>query len=135
MILSMRLKMTIHSVNLAMKYCSCYRWQVNGFPCALALAVIQRDGRDVYDFVEVSFWTSMILDSFSFFIFLVSDVDGIIEKDIAGNFLILPPKTKIPPGRPKTKRIKSIGEKSKMIKCGRCEKMGRHNRKTCNAPI
>ncbi|KAK9901394.1 hypothetical protein M0R45_002160 [Rubus argutus] len=97
-------------------------------------AVIQRDGRDVYDFVEVSFWTSMILDSYSFFIFPVSDVDRIIEKDIAGDFLVLPPKTKIPPGRPKTKRIKSIGEKPKMIKCGRCGKMGRHNRKTCNAP-
>ncbi|KAI8549329.1 hypothetical protein RHMOL_Rhmol06G0017000 [Rhododendron molle] len=43
---------------------------------------------------------------------------------------ILPPLSKKPPGRPKKKRIRSNGEKVREMKCGRCGKMGNHNKLT-----
>ncbi|XP_028121224.1 uncharacterized protein LOC114318513 [Camellia sinensis] len=42
---------------------------------------------------------------------------------------------KRPPGRPKKNRIPSRGEKLKQIRCGRCDKLGSHNRKSCKEPI
>ncbi|KAG5529163.1 hypothetical protein RHGRI_029744 [Rhododendron griersonianum] len=45
--------------------------------------------------------------------------------------LILPPKTRRPRGRPKVARIRSRGEKVRQIRCGRCKKLGNHNRKRC----
>ncbi|KAG5557425.1 hypothetical protein RHGRI_007613 [Rhododendron griersonianum] len=45
--------------------------------------------------------------------------------------LILPPKTRRPRGRPKVARIRSRGEKLRQIRCGRCKKLGNHNRKIC----
>ncbi|KAL6183331.1 hypothetical protein ACLB2K_044742 [Fragaria x ananassa] len=47
---------------------------------------------------------------------------------------ILPHVTKTPARRPKSKRITSAGEK-KLIRCGRCNKMGHHNKKSCTEPL
>ncbi|KAB2632507.1 hypothetical protein D8674_028754 [Pyrus ussuriensis x Pyrus communis] len=49
--------------------------------------------------------------------------------------LINPSLTKKPPGRPRVKRIKSSGERTRPIACSRCETLGHHNRKTCTAEI
>ncbi|KAL7182356.1 hypothetical protein ACSBR1_041125 [Camellia fascicularis] len=51
------------------------------------------------------------------------------------DFIIKPPAVKRPLGRPKKKRILSKGEHVQQIRCGRCGRMGNHNRKTCNEPI
>ncbi|KAG5565876.1 hypothetical protein RHGRI_001704 [Rhododendron griersonianum] len=48
---------------------------------------------------------------------------------------ILPPLSKKPPGRPKKKRIRSNGEKVREMKCGRCGKMGNHNKLTCKEDL
>ncbi|KAH7848939.1 hypothetical protein Vadar_010561 [Vaccinium darrowii] len=48
--------------------------------------------------------------------------------------IILPPKTRRPRGRPKVARIRSRGEKVRQIRCSRCQKLGRHNRKSCKEP-
>ena len=49
---------------------------------------------------------------------------------------ILPPVCKRPPGRPRSKRIKSAGEISKkLIHCGLCHKLGTHNKLTCTEPL
>ncbi|KAL7238372.1 hypothetical protein ACSBR2_004469 [Camellia fascicularis] len=50
-------------------------------------------------------------------------------------YMIAPPTVKCPPGRPKWKRIPSKGEIVQRIRCGRCEKLGNHNRKTCKEPM
>ncbi|KAL7230625.1 hypothetical protein ACSBR2_008989 [Camellia fascicularis] len=51
------------------------------------------------------------------------------------DYLIAPPIVKHPPGRPKRKRIPSKGEVIQRIRCGRCGKMGNHNRKTYKEPM
>ncbi|KAL6184527.1 hypothetical protein ACLB2K_045928 [Fragaria x ananassa] len=66
--------------------------------------------------------------SYSFPIHPVSNVDACTEESI------LPPITKRPDGRPKAKKIKSSGEK-KPIRCGRCLKLGHHNRQSCTKPL
>ncbi|XP_058217543.1 uncharacterized protein LOC131328640 [Rhododendron vialii] len=48
---------------------------------------------------------------------------------------ILPPLSKKPPGWPKKKRIRSNGEKVREMKCGRCGKMGNHNKLTCKEDL
>ncbi|KAI8572577.1 hypothetical protein RHMOL_Rhmol01G0210300 [Rhododendron molle] len=48
---------------------------------------------------------------------------------------ILPPLSKKLPGRPKKKRIRSNGEKVREMKCGRCGKMGNHNKFTCKEDL
>ncbi|KAK9272895.1 hypothetical protein L1049_003274 [Liquidambar formosana] len=45
--------------------------------------------------------------------------------------VILPSSSKTQPGRPKKKRIPSKGEKTTQIRCGRYNKLGNHNKKTC----
>ncbi|KAK9287281.1 hypothetical protein L1049_015694 [Liquidambar formosana] len=49
--------------------------------------------------------------------------------------IVLPPNTRRPSGRPKNRRIPSRGEKIRQIKCGRCGRLGTHNKKTCQEPI
>ncbi|KAI8560028.1 hypothetical protein RHMOL_Rhmol04G0223000 [Rhododendron molle] len=56
----------------------------------------------------------------------------VITKEFA---IILPPKTRRPCGRPKVGRIRSRGEKVRQMLCGRCGKLGKHNRKTCKAAV
>ncbi|KAK9283248.1 hypothetical protein L1049_011484 [Liquidambar formosana] len=48
---------------------------------------------------------------------------------------VLPPNTRQPAGRPKNRRIPSREEKIRQIKYGRCERLGTHNKKTCQKPI
>ncbi|KAG5560116.1 hypothetical protein RHGRI_003415 [Rhododendron griersonianum] len=48
---------------------------------------------------------------------------------------ILPPLSRKPSGRPRKKRLRSNGEKIRPIQCGRCGKVGRHNRKTCKEDL
>ncbi|KAF7145415.1 hypothetical protein RHSIM_Rhsim04G0158300 [Rhododendron simsii] len=48
---------------------------------------------------------------------------------------ILPPLSKKAPGRPKKKRMRSIGEKVREMKYGRCGKLGNHNKLTCKEDL
>ncbi|KAL7251279.1 hypothetical protein ACSBR1_013166 [Camellia fascicularis] len=45
--------------------------------------------------------------------------------------MTLPPLSKRPAERPKKNRIASTGEFKKVMKCSRCESIGRHNKRTC----
>ncbi|KAI5310980.1 hypothetical protein L3X38_030084 [Prunus dulcis] len=51
------------------------------------------------------------------------------------DFIVKPPLTRKPPGRPRTKRIKSRWDEKKCYKCSRCGQGGQHNRRTCNSQI
>ncbi|KAL7203676.1 hypothetical protein ACSBR2_016858 [Camellia fascicularis] len=60
-----------------------------------------------------------------------------IEKPVCSidDAMILPPLSKRPARRPKKNRISSIGEFKRVIKCSRCESIGRHNKRTCKEPL
>ena len=113
--------------------CSCYQWQVNGFPCEHAVVAIQRSAYNLNDCVEKYFHVENYREAYAAAIFPIPSVE---KPDFCSNdFIILPPIVKRPAGRPRKSRIPSQGEKVSQIRCGRCGKMGRHNRKSCKEPI
>nr|XP_011462169.1 PREDICTED: uncharacterized protein LOC105350877 [Fragaria vesca subsp. vesca] len=120
-----------YSVDLSTRTCSCVKWQINCFPCAHALVAIQSARLDVYDFIDPYFTAEYYRMCYSFPIAPLSNVDASCSST---EDFILPPVTKRPAGRPKSKRIASAGEK-KLILCGRCNKMGHHNKKSCTEPL
>ena len=124
-----------YTVNLRELSCSCNKWQINCFPCAHALAAIQGAGKRVYDYIDPYYSVELYKRSYDLGIHSIPNLDrSLCESSSSG--MIFPPLTKRPPGRPKSKRIKSVNESRKRpMKCGRCGVKGDHNKKTCTAPI
>ncbi|KAK9292820.1 hypothetical protein L1049_020800 [Liquidambar formosana] len=116
------------SVDIRKRICSCYQWQLNGFSCAHAAQAVQKSGEKIYDCIEDYFHTHYYKSSYSQNIYPVPTV-GIQDYPTDGD-VILPPSLKKQLGRPKKKRIRSRGEKTTQIRCGRCNKLGNHNKKT-----
>ncbi|CAL2238331.1 unnamed protein product [Prunus armeniaca] len=118
-------------VNLDERFCSCYQWQLLGFPCQHAIQVIQYSGLCLYNFVDEYYKADFYRATYATPIFPIPD----IEKPPLGDVFLLPPHTRKSPGRPPTKRFKSSNETKRQVKCKRCCSCYRHNRRTCKVPI
>ncbi|XP_028093514.1 uncharacterized protein LOC114293609 [Camellia sinensis] len=121
------------TVDVGRCVCSCYQWQINGFPYEHAVAAIQRSAYNLNNCVEKYFHVENYREAYAAVIFPIPSVE---KPDFcSSDFIILPPIVKRPAGRPRKSRIPSQGEKVSQIRCDRCGKMGRHNRKSCKEPI
>lgn len=120
-------------VDVARRSCSCFQWQLNGFPCSHAVVAFRNSGRNIYDSIETYYRIDKFQAAYSATIFPIPTVEK--SAFSANDFMIAPPKVKRLPGRPKHKRIPSKGEVVQQIRCGRCGKIGNQNRKTCKEPI
>ncbi|KAL8508945.1 hypothetical protein ACS0TY_016224 [Phlomoides rotata] len=123
------------NVNLNSRTCSCHQWQISGFPCAHAVAVIRRHCNSVFSHVSDCFFTTKFRECYMHDLHPIPDTQKFeyppnLEKKI------LPPTLKRTPGRPKTKRIPSYGEFPKRKKkcCERCGKISNHDSITCLIP-
>ncbi|XP_028075710.1 uncharacterized protein LOC114277948 [Camellia sinensis] len=116
-------------VDLANRSCSCFQWQLNGFPCPHAIVAFRNTGKNVYDYIEPFFHAVKYREAYEGSIHPIPTVAK--PNFTPSDYLIAPPVYKRPPGRPKRKIIPSKGEVVQHIRCGRCRKMGHHNRKTC----
>ncbi|XP_028069597.1 uncharacterized protein LOC114272126 [Camellia sinensis] len=121
------------TVDIARRMCSCFKWQINGFPCNHAVVAIQKSRYNLNDCVEHFFHVEMYRVAYSGAIFPILWVEKPLFDPT--NFTICPPTVKRPPDRPQKNRIPSRGEKLKQIRCGRCDKLGNHNQKSCKEPI
>ncbi|KAL2481259.1 MuDR family transposase [Abeliophyllum distichum] len=121
-------------VDICKSTCSCFQWQLNGFPCVHAVAAINRSGRRIDEFVDYYFHVAAFRKSYEEVIHPIP-TSMRLEYENSANFDILPPPTKRQPGRPKKRRIRSRGEQVRMIRCGRCGKLGNHNKKTCKESL
>ncbi|KAL7186973.1 hypothetical protein ACSBR2_028638 [Camellia fascicularis] len=121
------------TVDIEHRTCSCFKWQLNGFPCAHAMVAVRKSGRDLNTLVEPFFHVSEYRSTYAASIFPIPTVEQ--PSFNPNDFIIKPPAIKRPPSRPKKKRILSKGEHVQQIRCSRCGRMGNHNRKTCNEPI
>ena len=119
-------------VNLEYRTCTCRQWQVLGLPCKHAAAVIRHKDQLSYPYISDYFSTEVYRKCYPFPIYPIPDDEKPIITD--ENMEIRPPLTSIRRGRPKTKRIPSGLNPSRMLKCSRCKEFG-HNRRTCNQPI
>ncbi|KAL7246205.1 hypothetical protein ACSBR2_001354 [Camellia fascicularis] len=120
-------------VNLSLQTCSCFQWQLNGFPCAHAMVAVRKRSRHLNDLVEPHFYVSAYRSTYTASIFPIPTVEQ--PPLDPHDYVINPPDMKRPLGRPKKKRILSKGERVQQICCGQCGRMGSHNRKTCKEPI
>ncbi|KAL2498884.1 SWIM-type domain-containing protein [Abeliophyllum distichum] len=94
-----------------------------------SVAAINRFGRRIDEFVDYYFHVAAFRKSYEEVIHPIP-TSMRLEYENSANFDILPPPTKRQPGRPKNRRIRSKGEQVRMIRCGRCGKLGNHNKKT-----
>lgn len=124
-------------VNIERHTCSCCLWQVEGFPCAHGVAVICRSGLKFDEYVDPYFHTSTYAKIYEELIYPIPTMTMPIyaTSENENDEKILPPEAKRQPGRPKKKKILSRGEQVATIRCGRCGKMGNHNKKTCKDNI
>ncbi|KAG5557159.1 hypothetical protein RHGRI_007430 [Rhododendron griersonianum] len=120
-------------VDIGRRTCSCCWWQLNGFPYCHAVYAIKYSGKDLNLYVERYFHVESYRQVYSKPIYPVA---SLLKGDVVDcGTSILPPLSKKPPGRPKKKRIRSNGEKVREMKCGRCGKMGNHNKLPCKEDL
>ncbi|XP_028116493.1 uncharacterized protein LOC114314238 [Camellia sinensis] len=120
-------------VNVGKQTCSSFQWQINGFPCSHAVVAFRNSGRNIYDAIDSVFCIDTFRATYSGTIYPIPTVRRPLFNP--AECLIAPPMAKRPPGWPKRKRIPSEGEVVQRMRCGRCGKVGNHNRKTCKEPL
>ncbi|XP_028079695.1 uncharacterized protein LOC114281445 [Camellia sinensis] len=116
-------------VDVVKQTCSCFQWQINGFSCSHAVVAFRNSGRNIYDSIDSAFYIETFRATYSGTIYPIPTVWRPTFNP--NKYLIAPSTVKRPPDRPKRKRIPSKGEVVQRIRCGRCRKLGNHNRKTC----
>ncbi|KAL2479640.1 SWIM-type domain-containing protein [Abeliophyllum distichum] len=121
-------------VDICKSTCSCFQWQLNGFSCVHAVAAINKSGRCIDEFVDYYFHVAVFCKSYDEAIHPIP-TSMRLEYENFANFDILPPPTKRQPGISKKRRIRSRSEQVRMIRCGRCEKLDNHNKKTCKESL
>ncbi|EOX94543.1 PREDICTED: uncharacterized protein LOC18613209 [Theobroma cacao] len=131
-------------VDIRSRSCYCRGWQLRGLPCAHAVAALLSCRQNVRRFTESYFTVASYRKAYSQTIHPVPDKalwkemseqflkEG--EKDV--EFILKPPKSLQPPGRPRKRRARAenAGRAKRVVHCSRCNQAG-HFRSTCTAPI
>ncbi|XP_044492424.1 uncharacterized protein LOC123216125 [Mangifera indica] len=120
----------MHVVNVDLWDCSCREWQLNGYPCSHAVAVLQHIGKDLYDYCSKYYTTDAYRLTYSETINPISTADKPVHKE-STPVQIHPPPLLQQYGPPKRRRIRSIGVVKRPLRCSKCNGMG-HNKSTCH---
>ncbi|XP_071738197.1 uncharacterized protein [Rutidosis leptorrhynchoides] len=132
-------------VDIRNRRCSCRGWQLNGLPCAHAVAALLSCRQNVHRFTESCFTVASYRKAYSQTIHPVPDktlwkeMTDLASQGEGSNvveIVINPPKSIRPPGRPRKRRVRSDDRSSvkRIVHCSRCNQTG-HFRTTCSAPI
>lgn len=132
-------------VDIRNRRCLCRGWQLNGLPCAHAVAALLSCRQNVHRFTESCFTVATYRKAYSQTIHPVPDktlwkeMTDLVSQGEGGNvteIVINPPKSIRPPGRPRKRRVRSEdrGSVKRIVHCSRCNQTG-HFRTTCSAPI
>jgi len=128
--------------------CTCYQWQMTGIPYGHTLAVCLARKEDPQTYAKGFYRLNAYHGTYAASIFPpnvnaasatvnIYPIAGFVEVRENTNVL-LPPKTRRPPGRPKKQRIRGaneVGGRAKRIhRCGRCGNTG-HSRVSCRERI
>ncbi|CAH9068785.1 unnamed protein product [Cuscuta epithymum] len=121
-------------VNLIDRTCTCRVFQLEHFVCVHAVAAIgTRPGVSCYDYISYYYTRQSLVNTYSGVQHPIGDVSSwIVPHDVKSTCCKPPLCSKRQAGRPKTKRIPSVGEfrATKRKKCSRCHFAG-HNKKSC----
>ncbi|KAL0533637.1 hypothetical protein IC582_027678 [Cucumis melo] len=119
-------------VNLKTKECTCKEFQAEQLPCSHAAA---RDRNiNVYSLCANYYTNECLLAAYAEVVYPIGNQSDWKTSEDYVHMTVLPPKVVKRVGRPKKKRIPSVGKAPKLYKCGRCKQIG-HNRLTCTNPI
>ncbi|KAK9067575.1 hypothetical protein SSX86_011686 [Deinandra increscens subsp. villosa] len=129
-------------VDIRNRRCLCRGWQLNGLPCAHAVAALLSCRQNVHRFTESCFTVANYRKVYSQTIHPVPDktlwkeMTDLASQGDGVEIIINPPKLIRPPGRPRKRRVRSEdrGSAKRVVHCSRCNQSG-HFRTTCSAPI
>ncbi|KAL0540231.1 hypothetical protein IC582_024464 [Cucumis melo] len=121
-------------VNLQTKECTCKEFQAEQLPCSHAIAAARVRNINVYSLCANYYTNECLLAAYAEAVYPVGNQSDWKTSEDYVHMTVLPPKVVKRVGRPKKKRIPSVGEAPKLHKCGRCKQIG-HNRLTCTNPI
>jgi hypothetical protein len=124
-----------------------------GYPCGHALAVLLGKNKPIKDYVRSYFTVDYFQSSYAGAIVHPHTMDFSVplqynrrsrsRSDLSDDNepeFTLPPNTKRPPGRPPKRRIRTGIEitgaaPAKLQRCGRCQQLTTHNKRTCTEPL
>nr|XP_016484842.1 PREDICTED: uncharacterized protein LOC107805328 [Nicotiana tabacum] len=120
---------TRNVVRLHERNCTCGRFQLEDIPCPHAMAVIQKFHMDSYKYCSDYYNIDYLLKTYEIPVNPLPDETTWQIPEHVSSQVVLPPKGKIKPGRPKKKR--GIGGwEGNTVTCALCGRKG-HNRRTC----
>lgn len=118
-------------VDMESRKCDCGEFQISGLPCSHAIAVCSYRNMDPYQYCEHYFlfetWKSTYMDQI--YPCRSKQYWPIVEHD----YIVLPPRSLVQPGRRKKARIESKHTGKVKNKCSRCKQLG-HNKRSCKMP-
>ncbi|XP_023633353.1 uncharacterized protein LOC111828992 [Capsella rubella] len=124
-------------VNLWERTCSCREFQILTIPGSYAIAAVIKEGVRVDTLLGVSHTVPNLRFAYADMIMPVLDMATLAPSpsDVGGGKLA-PPFVRMPPGRPRKRRLFSRGEIriTTRRRCTRCRSLG-HNRATCRGPV
>ncbi|CAL8109140.1 unnamed protein product [Prunus armeniaca] len=121
-------------VHLQNYSCTCRKFDLEQLPCKHAIAVCRHLKLNPYSFAYSYYTRATWAAAYAESIYPVPPQGTWIIPENVQNVNLLPPISKVMPGRRKTQRIPSKGEDSRERKCSRCGVKG-HYRSTCKEAI
>ncbi|XP_060958349.1 uncharacterized protein LOC115712279 [Cannabis sativa] len=127
---------TTFIVDLTENSCSCKEFQLEGIPCAHAIAAIDANHFDKYKFCSEWYSKSVLLETYAGSVNPLPNKEDWNTPDEIKEDRIKPPEFKVKPGRPKKRRGEGIGDYAKRgrrrtMTCGNSGILD-HNKKSCN---
>ncbi|XP_021813085.1 uncharacterized protein LOC110756023 [Prunus avium] len=121
-------------VHLQNHSCTCRKFDLEQLPCKHAIAVCRHLKLNSYSFASSYYTRATWAAAYAESIYPVPPQGTWVIPENVQNVNLLPPISKVMPGRRKTQRISSKGEDSRERKCSRCGVKG-HYRSTCKEAI
>ncbi|XP_060190552.1 uncharacterized protein LOC132619770 [Lycium barbarum] len=115
------------------KTCSCRKFQIDEIPCPHAWAVIKSKNLTVDDYCSDLYKSKIVVKTYDVPVHPLPDESEWKIPTYISNKVVLPPKYKRPPGRPKKKRNKPLMELllgKRRNSYSTCGHLG-HNRRSC----
>eukprot|EP00268_Persea_americana_P037534 TRINITY_DN37191_c0_g3_i1.p1 TRINITY_DN37191_c0_g3~~TRINITY_DN37191_c0_g3_i1.p1 ORF type:complete len:769 (-),score=109.03 TRINITY_DN37191_c0_g3_i1:429-2735(-) len=124
----------VNIVNIETWDCTCRQWKISGLPCIHAVAVLDRTGRNIYDFCSRYLTVDSYRATYSESINPIATGEKPACDESTPAVICKPPLRRLsrPPGRPRQKRAEAqvVRKSLKPRYCSRCKGTG-HNKKTC----
>jgi hypothetical protein len=125
----------LYIVDMRARSCTCRAFDLDQLPCEHAFAAGRSMKlRNLDEYCSPLYTVERVLHAYAEPIFPVGEkCDWDVPEEVK-NRVVKAPETRIPAGRPRRRRIPSVGERVRSSTCTRCGVSG-HNRQTCRNTV